>query len=855
MATQNVEFKISGSATADTGEDTVNAIRPINDGDPADQTTFRRPTENLRQRTEVVRKELEALKYLSDADRQLLLTGGGSVAWSGPVGLGTGTGIFTITADLTVRPFLSPDASTQSRATIRGIDFVTINAPATVNATTVNPPRAYNGANKITVELTGSDGATVACTLKTASMPQDDLLITIDTNVVNGTTRQQLITFLNNNDTFRLLGLVAVLPTGQDPNEILNAGGTFGTSDLQLLKGAADAEKHVITQGGLSAFFTTSANRMAEGDVLCIWYDELVMSGSYGGRRQSLDEAPEKDSNPNSGANVDLNLFLLKNNPERLAQAIPVARVVSDSLVFINGKTLAMGETGTIPLGAGNAFNIQYAGGDKWADGTDNLATTVEGQFDKIITDLGGLTGAAKIGAAATAGTPNALSAGTLKNQVDTLLSELNNLENGLAASTGATLVGGAATAGTPYALTAGTVRQQIDQTLGHLNTYANLLSSGDGADQIGGNPLQGAAGGWMLQEKIQELHELRPINLLHNSAFNVWRREGNYITGARAYASPRRYIVDRWYLINTAGTSADGQMEIYPHAAGYNGTYSEGLLLQRDATTTSIAAKSVTQEIERSQIPHLRGSTLALSLKVGKLANLTGTVRVELWVSDTANHDLNMVDSYGPNATKIIDVDITAQLFTNSTLLVFQSTTVPNTTTQMALRFVWTPAGTAPTSDGFFIDWATLVKGPAVTQRWLAGTTEAGEFDICQMYFESSHELWSAPGTSNGRVGYTLFAASTGSATVTNFILPHAVQMREKRTRPTITLYDLSGVTGRAQYAAYGSGASAVSFQCAATAISTREFELFVPSAASPALDLMAHRNIYGHWTADADY
>lgn len=44
------------------------------------------------------------------------------------------------------------------------------------------------------------------------------------------------------------------------------------------------------------------------------------------------------------------------------------------------------------------ALGLNYAGGVNWADGTTNPATTIEGQLDKILTDLAGAGGAPKIG-------------------------------------------------------------------------------------------------------------------------------------------------------------------------------------------------------------------------------------------------------------------------------------------------------------------------------------------------------------------------------------------------------------------------------------------------------------------------
>lgn len=64
--------------------------------------------------------------------------------------------------------------------------------------------------------------------------------------------------------------------------------------------------------------------------------------------------------------------------------------------------------------GAHAATAISYAGGGNWADGTTNPATTVEGQLDKIISDLAPSTGSAKIGGAAS-GTD--IAAGTIAAQ------------------------------------------------------------------------------------------------------------------------------------------------------------------------------------------------------------------------------------------------------------------------------------------------------------------------------------------------------------------------------------------------------------------------------------------------------
>ncbi len=197
---------------------------------------------------------------------------------------------------------------------------------------------------------------------------------------------------------------------------------------------------------------------------------------------------------------------------------------VSDLLTFLNAHT-----TGTADRHPAAA--IDYAGGGAWADGTTNPAATTEAQLDKIIADLAAIAGAPKVGAAATAGAPNALGAGTVRSQLDALLGFINahiNLASGahaasaltyagggnwadgttnpattvegqldkvisdIAATTGAPKVGAAATAGAPNALGAGTVRSQLDALLGFINAHINLAAGAHAASALtyagGGN-------------------------------------------------------------------------------------------------------------------------------------------------------------------------------------------------------------------------------------------------------------------------------------------------------------------------------------------------------------------------------
>jgi len=221
--------------------------------------------------------------------------------------------------------------------------------------------------------------------------------------------------------------------------------------------------------------------------------------------------------------------FVVVGSPRSLRRGRTI-EAIADLLAFLNAHT--GGSTDRHPAGS-----IDYAGGAPWADGTPNPPATVEGQLDKMIADLAAPTGAPKIGAAATAGAPNALVAGTVKSQLDALLSfvnghinrvagahaasaisyagggawadgvtnpattveaQLDKLVADLAAATGAPKIGAAVAGGAPHALTAGSVKTQLDQLLGHLNGHANAASGAHvataitcaaGPDWLGGRP------------------------------------------------------------------------------------------------------------------------------------------------------------------------------------------------------------------------------------------------------------------------------------------------------------------------------------------------------------------------------
>lgn len=156
--------------------------------------------------------------------------------------------------------------------------------------------------------------------------------------------------------------------------------------------------------------------------------------------------------------------FVLTSAPRSIRRGRTI-EALGDLLTYFNAHALGTSDRH-------GATALDYAGGGAWADGTQNPATTVGAQLEKLVADLAAASGAPKIGAAATAGAPFALAAGSVKAQLDALLAALNANAASLAAPAGAAAIGAVASPGAPTALAAGTVRSQLDALLGALNAH-----------------------------------------------------------------------------------------------------------------------------------------------------------------------------------------------------------------------------------------------------------------------------------------------------------------------------------------------------------------------------------------------
>jgi hypothetical protein len=154
-------------------------------------------------------------------------------------------------------------------------------------------------------------------------------------------------------------------------------------------------------------------------------------------------------------------------------------------LAYLNAHATAT--SSAHPAGA-----VTYSSGGAWADGSPNPAGTMQGQMDKIIADLAGAGGAAKIGAPAAPGNPRALDPGTVQGQLAALLGHLNAHANATSNVHPASAIGYAA--GPAWlggrANPATTTQAQLDKIVGDLGVQ---VAADDGAGRIGAASAVGA--------------------------------------------------------------------------------------------------------------------------------------------------------------------------------------------------------------------------------------------------------------------------------------------------------------------------------------------------------------------------
>lgn len=456
MALHVVDFR---TTAGDTGEPESDAIQPYNNGESADQTTFRRPTENNRSRTDTLRQLMREHVLLKDySDGGIALSGGGTVS----LAIGVSDTIFTTTANLYLTPFATPGGGATQPYTASTKSALSVGA--TVNELVfTSVQKQFEGstfpnadANAISVEILDTGSLTVA--VEGASGEENNIKITIDFGT---TTLDNVIAAVAGNGTAAAL-VVASLggsAVGTNPCQLYGPTEWAGDLSARFLRGGAPGVAHEITPAGFASFFGTAANEMVAGDTIAIWYDAVVNTTSTGGRVQSTPE------NTPGGINVDGALFNTRVEPEKIPNCIPICKLVNNGadVVFINGAVIKELVPATLWF---DSYTSQYAESgilaiplnwDRIGNGPDhNPPTTIrealdnaDGRLDEVLDEIEAARNSVSYGALASldarfeptevelvaarsSGSWDRLNTGPDHNPPTTLLETMNNVDGHL---------------------------------------------------------------------------------------------------------------------------------------------------------------------------------------------------------------------------------------------------------------------------------------------------------------------------------------------------------------------------------------------------------------------------------------
>ena len=343
----------------DTGFNYNEAIQPVTNGEDANQTVFRRPAENLRTRTEDIRKQFDLLEAVVSSDRglsvvadptayvhwdrtagtfevadvtgttpmdfyimpliggaQVTLGGGTAVPATFVYSMGTGLGSFITESHSTLRDHGDAGAGRASGAnnlyvrvdeSARTTGGVVISVEGDAEA---GPTFPEDGPVTIVIEL--EQGGNTAAEIVAALQAAGDHDVYINTNSLK----------------------TKVLDTGACTKEITRrrfADGDIhddGGGNLYHSHGAYDLEGILIDSTTLSAFFGISGNELNDGDTLVVNFtgaddrlnnqNDTSMSGML--KKLTTDALPDRNTWLASRRHV-----------------VPICKRFGDYLYFLNG--------------------------------------------------------------------------------------------------------------------------------------------------------------------------------------------------------------------------------------------------------------------------------------------------------------------------------------------------------------------------------------------------------------------------------------------------------------------------------------------------------------------------------------
>ena len=281
--------------------------------------------------------------------------------------------------------------------------------------------------------------------------------------------------------------------------------------------------------------------------------------------------------------------------------------------------------------------------------------------------------------------------------------------------------------------------------------------------------------------------------NLIINSQMAVAQR-------GTSTSTINSYLVDRWRSYGGALTHTMSQQNVLSSLE----TSKYALRMQRNSCATETNNTGFAQGIESANCYGLAGTTLTLSFKARKGADLSGQFNSRVFFGTGV--DQNPVGMTGQTSSAA------AQTLSTDWTYFTQTVSVPSGTTQMTVGFDWTPSGTAGANDWFEIAEVQLERGDTATP--FEHRSYGQELALCQRYYEPFGRFDAA--------GAYISAAAASIYNTYSYLV-------EKRALPTVT-------TTFCRTQASGGGVTFRTFALANQ--TTRAFATYLPGS-DPRLEL----------------
>ncbi|RKP50502.1 phage head spike fiber domain-containing protein [Trinickia fusca] len=275
----------------------------------------------------------------------------------------------------------------------------------------------------------------------------------------------------------------------------------------------------------------------------------------------------------------------------------------------------------------------------------------------------------------------------------------------------------------------------------------------------------------------------LRNKNILINGGMDIAQRGSTYslVSTAWGYGS-----VDRW-----AGYQQYSAQGILAQVPAVLPGFTYAAKLGRNSGATSTGFLGMLQALESSASIPVQGKTCTLSFWAKAGANYSGgaSFNANVWSGQGTDQPSGACNTWTNGASagqSSPQLSIGWQRFS-------LALPIPALTTQLAVIFEYTPAGTAGADDSVYITGVQLEVGPVATDFDRRATQQ--ELALCQRFYETTYTNGATPGsTSSGMtnaVSITLpQLATTTSASTMGYGAATFTFKVNKRVVPTINIW-----------------------------------------------------------------